>query len=734
MLPIRFACTGLARRLLGLTLLLVLGGAFLTPAGAVPLQQQGVEEFRTMIDPKREPEPEPTGTSLTNYRRRLRQAAKDLPSLGEVSRVLLLSEWSSAEFDMESMESKDQIRKAVREPQDEAFKRAVAQMMAKADDPGMVNRALITEIKSEVRLELVKRLETRLRFYLGEGRDVDRIAAANLIRDTMTNSRRQDVSMYRTESGAAIPGVMRTTSQDVSESSHKLRQSLRDLAGDLKKLTEQPNSQVRAAGILGLSDLENDPAFLVAVYKPLLTSPQSDVITRRAVAEALSHTLEVTAVQMDKSRPAPYLKGLQLLLPVAALGLTDSDNGVRRASLDACARAALIFDDLAGDPLSASERRAVFRPAMAVMEEILPKINAAARDPVPEFRVAACKVLEALVLAMQKLQRYRAEPLPAPASEPDKSPPSPGSERGKSKKKVSLPTHRSGLGRVSNGPSQWATARPQQQTVLPLPPVPLTGETAPEVTLERPVKLPAVSANASSRRPAAPLMHTAAFLAPQLDELPPPALIESGIQGTVQLLIANLKDPDYRVRLASLDALETLGERAVPAIPSLVNSLRDTNKFVRWGSARTLGKLNPRQADEVVPGLVRLLDDREDPSVRIAAAKALEQYGEHAKEAVPALARVINRGDKEYIIAILRTIQGIGTDAAPALPNVAWILSERSHPPSVRIEAAQTLGRFGPLAKEQLPVLREVMINDSDEDVRNAASTAVLAVDRPEKE
>ncbi len=196
-------------------------------------------------------------------------------------------------------------------------------------------------------------------------------------------------------------------------------------------------------------------------------------------------------------------------------------------------------------------------------------------------------------------------------------------------------------------------------------------------------------------------------------------------------MIDNLKHPDYRVRLAAADTLETFGKQAEAAIPALVAALRDSNKFVRWSAARTLGRLSPRRAEEVVPGLMRLLDDREDPSVRIAAAKALELYGEHAKQAAPLLARVINRGDKEYIMAILTAIQGIGTDAALALPNVAWILSDRTYPPSVRIEAARTLGRFGPLAKNQLPVLRDVMTNDPDEDVRNAASTAVLAVDRP---
>jgi hypothetical protein len=390
----------------------------------------------------------------------------------------------------------------------------------------------------------------------------------------------------------------------------------------------------------------------------------------------------------------------------------------------------VIFDALAGDAWAVSERRAALQPATAIAEEILPKINAAARDREPQLRVAACRVLETLVLAMQKLRASREEPLPLPEPGPGKpsTPPSNGRER--YKKKVSLPSPAKG-----RGPSQWATARPQE---------PISPSLQPAVTLERPIKLSVPSEAPSAARRSIhaetglkhqqrDVLQTAAFLAPPLDELPPPAQV-AGIEGTIQILIDNLKDADYRVRLAAVDTLEAFGNRSAAAIPSLVGALRDSNKFVRWSAARTLGKLHPREAEEVVPGLMRLLVDREDPGVRLAAAYALEQYGEHAKAAVPYLARVINRGNKEYIIAILHAIQGIGTDAAPALPNVAWVLSDRSQPPSVRIEAAQTLGRFGPLAKGQLSVLRDVMINETDEDVRNAASTAVLAVDRPEKE
>jgi HEAT repeat protein len=682
MLPIRFARLRRFCEASLIGLIFLLGIAF-GPLRAGPLPSMGVDDFRALIDPKREqrdlnPEPAVAGPILADYNRKLRKAARDLPSLGQVARVLLLSEWSSSEFDLGSEKMPmEPIRKALRQSEDEAFNREVRKLTAaNPDDSEGVNRAIVTEIKHEVRQQLLVRLETRTRFYLRQGRSEDRIAAANLISDTLATSRRQDISQFRTETGILIPGVMRTTPKDVTKSSETLRERLRDLSSDLEKLIADSNPQVRIAGIRALSDLERPPGDLVAVVKPLLASQRSDAATRRAAAEALEHALDAYTTSMNKSRPQPYLTAVEQVLPVAADGLSDSDALVRRASLEACQRAALVLYELANDPLNRSDRSLVFRPTEAVVDTALPKLNAIARDPVPELRVGACRVLETLALAVQKLGYYKGSPLPPKPEMPQ--------ERRKLKKTASLPSSRfAAVGKVDS--------------------------------------------------PRSLLLQTAAFRAPQLDELPSPIPVDPRIQGTVQAMIDNLKHADYRVRLAAVDTLETFGAQAEAAIPALVEALRDYNKFVRWGSARTLGRLHPRQADLVVPGLMRMLDDREDPSVRIAAASALELYGEHARKAVPTLARVINRGDKEYIIAILHTIQGIGTDAAPTLPNVAWVLADHTQPPSVRIEAAQTLGRFGALAKDQLPVLRDVMDNEPDEEIRNAASIAVLAVDRPLK-
>ena len=717
MLPI---CSTPTRRfvqasLTGLTLLLTLEVAERIPLKAGPLPPLGVDDFRMLIDSKHVPNtrelefPEATVASqnLAEYRRRLRRAAQDLPSLGEVSRVLLLSEWSSAELGL-GLERKEvppeRVLNAVREESDQAFKRDVQKLMAEnAEDPASVNRAVVAEIKRAVRVQLLERLDNRIRFFLSEGRVADRVAAANLISDIMNTSRRQDISQYYdVESRTTVSGlgIMAPKYQDIMRGK-SFRQRLRSLSGDLEKLTADSDSQVRVAAIRALSDLEIAPAEVVARLKPLLTTQEMDAPTRRAAAVGLGHILEVYTAQMDKSAPLRYLKALEQVLTAAADGLADEDALVRRGCLQSCQRAALVLEELASDPLASTDRLPAFRPTLSVVLSTLPKINATARDRVPELRVGASHVLETFALTVQRM-RYQ-EPVPMPTIDRNISPPQMDKEPSKFKKQGALPSPRA------------------------------PRESSPVVTLERPIQL-LEARQTRTARPSSPIQ-TVAFRFQQPDVLPLPALVkDAGIQDTINTMIENLKHADYRVRLAAVDTLETYGRLAEPAIPALVEALRDYNKFVRWSAARTLGRLNPRRADEVVPGLMRLLDDREDPSVRIAAAKALELYGEHAKKAVPLLARVINRGDKEYILAILTTIQGIGTDAAPALPNVAWILSDRTQPPSVRKEAANTLGRFGALAKDQLPVLRDVMNNDPDEEVRNAASLAVLAVDRPEKE
>jgi flagellar biogenesis protein FliO len=654
------------------------------------LPQAGVEELHTLIDGKHDPAPDPD--ALAAYRRDLRKAAADLPTLSELSRVLLLSEWSTLLLDLEAAAPLlPRVRNAVRQSNDEAFKADIRKLLPK--DPieaSEVNRAIIGEIKREVQLGLLKRLEDRSRYYMRDGRDAEKIAAVNLIGNTMTSSRRQDISHFE-----GVRGVMVTTSRDIMPSAEFLRTRIRELMPEVRRLMHSDDPQIQIAAVRALSNMERNGKEFTDAVKPLL-SPQTNVLTRRAAAMSLANMLKVNAGQLDGSQLKIYLIYVQQILPVAAVGLADEDAEVRYGSLMACEQAADILSVLSKDSEAIKGGRPAFQPTMAVVERALPAIDRIVRDRVPSLRLLACRVLERMVMTSQKIRSLSDQPAPTPPTPiPDTKP----KERN-DKKKNEFSRPLSPLGqRKATRASAWATLRPTAP--LPSPP-------APNTTSVKPV----------------------AFQAPPKDVLPHPKSVDSSVANVVATMKEALNDPDYRVRITAVDVLETLGELAEDAIPALVKALGDSNKFVRWASARTLGRLAPRRADIVVPALAGLLNDREDSSVKFTAAYALELYGPAAKEAVDHLASVINRGDKDYILAILRTIQAIGTDAARALPNVVWLLNDRTQPTSVRIEAVQTLGHFGPSAARYRELLKKIMIYDTDEAVRNAASAAVLSIDR----
>jgi HEAT repeat protein len=756
MLPTRSTSLRVTPRLTGLALIVLIAGTLAWPTNAAPLPRNVVESFQqALAEVGSLAGDDPSAVAiLVRFRKDLREAARQLPYPGDVSRVLLLQEWRVTDFsDVETPATIDKVEAAVRQPTDEAFRRAVQNLLKTESGEGKSTEIawlVSIAIKREVRLSLLERFENRLGFYLRSGRSADRIAAANLISETMNNARKQ-VSVEVETRRASVPSeeIVKGKSSGAGKAPPApkipssvgtgfLRERMARLGPSLEKLTQDRDPQVQVAGVRALGDIES-PQVSVAVLRTILEKKEtSNVLLRRATAETLSHMLDLASKKMDNDRYVSLsedrflspLSTLEQVLPAATIGLTDSDVEVRRHSVEACQKIAATLHELVTDK-SVRPRLASFDPMMKAVRRALPVLGNTARygdrnganteesAREADIRRTACHVLETLVLVMQDLDRLKKAKLPEPTPElPDV--PEPGKKPDKEGTKgAPLPPNRGNRRSAAGAPSQWAAARLGQ----PAP-------TTPGVTLGRPKKL---SLEELVRRstPDDSALRSTAFVAQKIEELQPPNPLDTNLRGTVDAMIAELEDPDYRVRLAAVDVLETAGEAAVPAIPALVKALSDRNKFVRWSAARTLGRLHPRQAKLVVPALTRLLNDREDLSVRITAAYALEKYGPDAKDAVPHLARVLNRGDKEYIIAVLHTVQGIGTDATPALPSVAWILRDRDLPSSVRIEAAQTLGRFGRLAMGQLRDLRQVMETDSDEEVRNAASAAVLAVDRP---
>jgi HEAT repeat protein len=188
-------------------------------------------------------------------------------------------------------------------------------------------------------------------------------------------------------------------------------------------------------------------------------------------------------------------------------------------------------------------------------------------------------------------------------------------------------------------------------------------------------------------------------------------LLLEGLRTALPALIRGLADPDAEARLGAIDALEVLGPSAAPAVPALLRALCDRNRFVRWATARTLGKIGPvEEQPDTVPALARMLQDQ-DLSLRLAAATALEQYGPAARAALPDLIRAMRASDGTMRIGAIRAIEAIGTDAAGAIPSLTAALDDAD--PRVRQSAAEVLGRH---------------LDDTSPEVRRAASDALLDI------
>ena len=152
----------------------------------------------------------------------------------------------------------------------------------------------------------------------------------------------------------------------------------------------------------------------------------------------------------------------------------------------------------------------------------------------------------------------------------------------------------------------------------------------------------------------------------------------------MQELQGKLNDEDEATRLNAAYALGNIGE---PAIPTLIEALRQESKSA-WNRNIDRGDFtNPSQLDVIyglaavgesaVPALAEVLGDDTNWWARAGAAAALGCMGEPARGAVPALIEAL-KDDSEW----------------------------------VRRNAADTLGNIGPLARSAVPALIEALRDD----------------------
>ncbi|MBU2567706.1 MAG: HEAT repeat domain-containing protein [Elusimicrobia bacterium] len=148
--------------------------------------------------------------------------------------------------------------------------------------------------------------------------------------------------------------------------------------------------------------------------------------------------------------------------------------------------------------------------------------------------------------------------------------------------------------------------------------------------------------------------------------------------------INHLKDKDVNVRRQAVEALLT--SRDNRAVPHLIVALKDTDAFVRSGSANALGLL---RAKESVQELSRLVTEDTVPEVRQSAAVALSYI--YDKSVVPALLKGLSDSNEGPKYACMQTL-GILKSTEAVAPLIAFLSDTNKN---TRLNAINALGTIG---------------------------------------
>jgi len=212
------------------------------------------------------------------------------------------------------------------------------------------------------------------------------------------------------------------------------------------------------------------------------------------------------------------------------------------------------------------------------------------------------------------------------------------------------------------------------------------------------------------------------------------------------MAIADLADPDPRVRRQAAGAVGLAGIGRHDAAAALEKALRDPSPEVVQAVALALARLGP-EAQAALPALLTIARQTKPSSVDLLTA--LGGMGPAAKDALPALrARLgedpeavahalgrlgpaaiptlvaaLGHADPRVRHAAARALSYLGTDAAPAVRELARALHDPEA--SVRNAAAQALGAIGPAAAPAVSALVTRLADDPDANVRSWSASAL---------
>jgi HEAT repeat protein len=165
-------------------------------------------------------------------------------------------------------------------------------------------------------------------------------------------------------------------------------------------------------------------------------------------------------------------------------------------------------------------------------------------------------------------------------------------------------------------------------------------------------------------------------------------------KAAVQSLMKMLKAPDDETRLAAIRAIGAIGPAAGGAAATITELLaKKPSRQMREELVWALGKFG-RASEPAVPLIIEALRDKSDDSWTLhnSAAIALGDIGPGAASAVGALTEVLNSDHVGWRAA--EALGNIGADAKAAVPALVEAMRDPALTPEARTNQAEAIGKI----------------------------------------
>ena len=174
-------------------------------------------------------------------------------------------------------------------------------------------------------------------------------------------------------------------------------------------------------------------------------------------------------------------------------------------------------------------------------------------------------------------------------------------------------------------------------------------------------------------------------------------------------ILVNESDSD--IRLACIQELGELGDKAEAAIPALKNATHDPVDIVRKAAIKALCKMAETNSS-LAPDVIKALNDS-DPEILNAAMTALPKLGAKGLPGLPRLLSIMANDQSNSRWRAIMAVQQLGPEAAPkAVPVLIKCLE--TGPARERMVIISALGNMGAKATTAIPLLKKIADDTTD--------------------